>query len=245
MSLTIRPLRRGDVEGCLRVIASLPRFFAVSEGGPLGESMRADVAKEAAAKEAAERAAADETAKTDEPEKVGAHRSQSSGASRTPLRSTRPTSATHPASGVHPVRPRRGRHGMPDDEDEPAPGGRSIAQAARDLGTQGGLVAIGPGGDVLGFLTWKRHGDKAAEITWMAVHSALRHKGVGTTLLTRLERLLATQGFQNISAITSAFSHTYEPTRQFWRGRGYAPVLELEDLWETDVALVLTKSLEP
>jgi GNAT superfamily N-acetyltransferase len=113
------------------------------------------------------------------------------------------------------------------------------------LGTQGGLVAVGPGGDILGFLTWKRHGDHAAEITWMAVHAQLRHRGVGTSLLTRLERLLATQGFQNISALTSAFSHTYEPTRQFWRGRGYAPVLQLDDLWETDVAVVLTKSLTP
>ena len=32
-------------------------------------------------------------------------------------------------------------------------GEMSIAQAARDLGTQGGLVALGPGGDVLAFLT--------------------------------------------------------------------------------------------
>jgi GNAT superfamily N-acetyltransferase len=227
MSLTIRPLRRDDVEGCLRVIASLPRFFAISD---TKVSEKPDVDESTASEE------------DSEPEKVGAHRPKSYVSASAASRGTR---TPHPSAGVHPVRPRRGRHGMPDDEDEPAPGGRSIAQAARDLGTQGGLVAIGPGGDVLAFLTWKRHGDKAAEITWMAVHSALRHRGVGTTLLTRLERLLATQGFQNISAITSAFSHTYEPTRQFWRGRGYAPVLELEDLWETDVALVLTKTLTP
>ena len=219
MSLSIRPLRRDDVEGCLRVIASLPRFFAVSD---------------AAAKRASD---ADAEAVDSESETVGVHRPKAYAASA-------PRSA-HRVTGSHPVRQTRGRHGMPDDDDEPAPGGRSIAQAARDLGTQGGLVAIGPGGDVLAFLTWKRHGDKAAEITWMAVHAALRHRGVGTTLVTRLERLLAAQGFQNISAITSASSHTYEPTRQFWRGRGYAPVLELEELWETDVALVLTKTLTP
>lgn len=221
MSLSIRPLRRDDVEGCLRVIASLPRFFAVSE---------------AAAKKAQADDVEAEVVDT-EPEKVGAHRSKAYG-------SGAPRSA-HRVTGSHPVRQTRGRHGMPDDEESKAPPGRSIAQAARDLGTQGGLVAIGPGGDVLAFLTWKRHGDKAAEITWMAVHAALRHRGVGTTLLTRLERLLATQGFQNISAITSASSHTYEPTRQFWRGRGYAPVLQLDDLWETDTALVLTKALTP
>ena len=203
------------------MIASLPRFFAVSD---------------AAAKKAESDDVETEAVDT-EPASVGAHRSKAFAAGA-------PRSA-HRVTGSHPVRQPRGRHGMPDDEDEPAPGGRSIAQAARDLGTQGGLVAIGPGGDVLAFLTWKRHGDTAAEITWMAVHAALRHRGVGTTLLTRLERLLAAQGFQNISAITSASSHTYEPTRRFWRGRGYAPVLQLEDLWETDVALVLTKTLTP
>jgi GNAT superfamily N-acetyltransferase len=206
MSVSIRPLRREDLEGCLRVIGSLPRFFGVSESA--------------------------------ETEKVGAH---SVGAYASAAAASRPTGRI---KGVHPVRS-SGRHGTPDDESDPAPGGRSIEQAAKDLGTQGGLVAVGPGGDVLGFLTWKRHGDHAAEITWMAVHSQLRHRGVGTTLLTRLERLLATQGFQNISALTSAFSHTYEPTRRFWRGRGYAPVLQLDDLWETDVALVLTKTLTP
>jgi GNAT superfamily N-acetyltransferase len=222
MSLTIRPLRREDVEGCLRVIASLPRFFAVSDTDTRG----ADEDLSASERAEAGRMAA---------QRVGAHHRPKAVAAR-----SAPSAAR--ATGVHPVR--SGRHGAPDESD-PAPGVRSIAQAAKDLGTQGGLVAVGPGGDVLGFLTWKRHGDHAAEITWMAVHSQLRHRGVGTTLLNRLERLLATQGFQNISALTSAFSHTYEPTRQFWRGRGYAPVLQLDDLWETDVALVLTKTLTP
>lgn len=230
MSLSIRPLRREDLEGCLRVIASLPRFFAVSDAKTNGKFELSDEELSETERAEAARVAA---------EKVGAHREK---AYATPGASAERALPTAGRAGVHPVRSSGGRHGAPDDAD-PAPGGRSIAQAARDLGTQGGLVAVGPGGDVLGFLTWKRHGDHAAEITWMAVHAQLRHHGVGTSLLTRLERLLATQGFQNISALTSAFSHTYEPTRQFWRGRGYAPVLQLDDLWETDVALVLTKSL--
>ena len=230
MSLSIRPLRREDLEGCLRVIASLPRFFAVSDAKTKGKFELSDEELSEAERAEAARVAA---------EKVGAHREK---AYATPGASAERGMPMAGRAGVHPVPSSGGRHGAPDNAD-PAPGGRSIAQAARDLGTQGGLVAVGPGGDVLGFLTWKRHGDHAAEITWMAVHAQLRHHGVGTSLLTRLERLLATQGFQNISALTSAFSHTYEPTRQFWRGRGYAPVLQLDDLWETDVALVLTKPL--
>lgn len=150
MSLAIRPLRREDLEGCLKVIASLPRFFGHEDG---------------------------------------------------------------------------------------------IRQLAADLQSSGGLVAAGPGGDVVGFVTWKRHTPDAAEITWMAVHSTLRRRGVGSTLLRRLEPLLAAQGYRHLSLLTSASSHTYAPTRAFWTTRGYAPVLQLDDLWETDVALVYTKAL--
>ena len=150
MSLSIRPLRRADLEGCLKVIASLPRFFAVDDG---------------------------------------------------------------------------------------------VERCAQALGSQGGLVAAGPGGDIVGFVTWKRHGENAAEITWMAVHSALRHRGVGTSVLKRLEPLLAAQGYQHLSLMTSASSHTFEATRVFWKARGYAPILELDGLWDTDTALVLSKAL--
>ncbi len=151
MSVLVRPLREDDLEGCLKIVASLPRFFGVEDG-------------------------------------------------------------------VH-----------------------RFAAELGGRGVQGGMVAAGPGGDIVGFLTWKRAGDTIAEITWMAVHATLRHHGVGTALLRRVEEALASQGCRHVSLLTSASSHTYQPTRDFWVARGYAPVLHLDDLWETDVALVYTK----
>jgi ribosomal protein S18 acetylase RimI-like enzyme len=152
MSLTVRPLTPNDVEGCLRVIASLPRFFGTADAG--------------------------------------------------------------------------GEHSI------------------EDLRADGGLVAVSPGGDVIGFVTWRRHGEGAAEVSWMAVHSALRGRGVGTALIRRLETLLTAHRFRTLSLLTSASSHTYAPTRAFWEARGFTPVLTLDKLWETDVAVVYTKWLE-
>ena len=150
MTLAVRPLRPGDLEGCLKVIGSLPRFFAVAD---------------------------------------------------------------------------------------------NVRRFTHDVDSQGGLVTAGPGGDIVGFVTWKRHADVSAEITWMAVHATLRRRGIGSTLLHRLESVLASQGIRQLSLLTSASSHTYAPTRAFWQAQGYRPILQLDDLWETDVALVYTKAL--
>jgi len=151
MSVLVRPLTPTDVEGCLRVIASLPRFFGTTESG-----------------------------------------------------------------------------------------GHSI----EDLRADGGLVAVAPGGDIIGFVTWRRHGEGAAEVSWMAVHSALRGRGVGTALVRRLESSLLAHRFRTLSLLTSASSHTYQPTRAFWEARGFTPILTLDKLWETDAAVVYTKILE-
>jgi ribosomal protein S18 acetylase RimI-like enzyme len=152
MTVLVRPLVPNDVEGCLRVISSLPRFFGAADVG--------------------------------------------------------------------------GEH------------------SKEDLRADGGLVAVSPGGEVIGFVTWRRHVEGAAEISWMAVHSALRNRGVGTAMLRRLESLLLAARYRSLSLLTSASSHTYQPTRAFWQARGFTPILRLESLWETDVALVYTKTLE-
>jgi ribosomal protein S18 acetylase RimI-like enzyme len=151
MSVQVRRLTQNDVEGCLRVIGSLPRFFGTAEG--------------------------------------------------------------------------------PDHSKE-------------DLRADGGLVAVAPGGDVIGFVTWRRHAEGAAEISWMAVHAAVRGRGVGSALLEKLEGTLRAQRFHTLSLLTSASSYTYQPTRAFWAARGFRPILRLDALWETDVALVYSKSLD-
>jgi ribosomal protein S18 acetylase RimI-like enzyme len=151
MTVLVRPLVPSDVEGCLRVIASLPRFFGAADNAP--------------------------------------------------------------------------------------------SHATEDLRTDGGLVAVSPGGEVIGFITWRRHLDGAAEISWMAVYASLRGRGVGTAMLRRLESLLTAARYTSLSLLTSAKSHTYQPTRAFWQARGFTPILTLDNLWETDVAVVYTKAL--
>jgi ribosomal protein S18 acetylase RimI-like enzyme len=152
MTVLVRPLVSSDVEGCLRVIASLPRFFGAAD-----------------------------------------------------------------------------------------PGGSRDKEALR---SDGGLVAVSPGGEVIGFVTWRRHLEGAAEISWMAVHASLRGRGIGTAMLRRLESLLVAARYRSVSLLTSASSHTYQPTRAFWLAKGFTPVLTLDNLWETDVAVVYTKLLQ-
>src|SRR5688500_5076072 len=124
MTMAVRPLTSADVEGCLRVITSLPRFFGTADGP---------------------------------------------------------------------------------------------AHSPEDLRADGGLVAVANGKDVIGFVTWRRHLEGAAEISWMAVHAAFRNRGVGTALIGRLESLLVAHRFRTLSLLTSASSHTYQPTRAFWQ----------------------------
>ena len=61
-------------------------------------------------------------------------------------------------------------------------GRRDCAAAVR---SQDGLVAE-LGGEVVGFLTWQRRFEEAAEITWMAVRRGRRGEGIGHTLVDAL-----------------------------------------------------------
>jgi ribosomal protein S18 acetylase RimI-like enzyme len=70
-----------------------------------------------------------------------------------------------------------------------ADGRRECARAVR---SQPGLVAVD--GTVAGFLTVLWHFERAAEITWMAVHARHRRRGIGLALLERLCEDLAAEG---------------------------------------------------
>jgi GNAT superfamily N-acetyltransferase len=125
-------------------------------------------------------------------------------------------------------------------------GGR--ADCARAVRSQAGRVAV-EAGEVLGFATWEPRTDAAAEITWMAVARARRHQGVGTAIVEALVQELRARGYQLALAMTSAGDRppahgpeVYQPTRRFWRARGFLPLIEL-DIWDTDVALLQVRPL--
>ena len=123
------------------------------------------------------------------------------------------------------------------------PGLQDCANAVR---TQHGLVAESAGA-VIGFATWDRRTDEAAEVTWAAVHHGHRHSGAGTAIIEALCNDLRSHGFRLALAMTSASNKdgsedTYVATRAFWKRRGFDPLIEL-DIWDTNFALLMVRAL--
>lgn len=125
-------------------------------------------------------------------------------------------------------------------------GGR--AECARAVREQRGVVAEDSGA-VVGFATWARRTEAAAEITWAAVRRDRRHGGAGTAIVERIAAEIAADGYALALVMTSASTKAatngadpYEETRRFWRSRGFLPLIEL-DIWETNMALLLVRPL--
>lgn len=123
-------------------------------------------------------------------------------------------------------------------------GGR--AECARAVRTQGGLVAVEEG-RVVGFLTLQRHSPTSAEISWMAVLSDRRRRGIGRRLIARAIADLAREGVELLSVLTLAESvpeeratDTYADTRAFYRALGFVPVRELAlEGWDDPAVLLV------
>lgn len=114
-------------------------------------------------------------------------------------------------------------------------GRRECATAVR---TQRGLVAERDG-EVVGFLTVEDRFDRAAEITWMAVHAAHRHGGLGTALMDRLAADLRAQHRRLLLVLTVSPSDGpddvddgYASTRNFYAANGFALARDFGGYWE-------------
>ncbi|MEX0989071.1 MAG: GNAT family N-acetyltransferase [Actinomycetota bacterium] len=130
-------------------------------------------------------------------------------------------------------------------------GRRLCAEAVR---SQDGLVAVerdpaAGEGDVVGFLTFERHFEASAEITWMAVRADRRHGGVGTALLDEVCARLEAEGRTLLLAFTVSPSEPddevdgYDATRAFYRSRGFETAREVPELWPDDPAILLVRVL--
>jgi ribosomal protein S18 acetylase RimI-like enzyme len=105
-----------------------------------------------------------------------------------------------------------------------------IAECAAAVRSQPGLVEV-VDSEVAGFLTWKHHHVASAEITWLAVHAANRGRGIGTALVEQLAGSLQPARFLLVKTLSAACDYEpYETTRAFYRGRGFAELMEL-DIW--------------
>jgi GNAT superfamily N-acetyltransferase len=128
---------------------------------------------------------------------------------------------------------------LPDWFGDPT-GRRECAQAVR---SQDGLVALDDSGRVVAFCTWITSDATTAEISWMAVRSGRRRRGVGKALLDALARQLARAGTRSLLVKTLSSRDPYPPyaeTRAFYLANGFTAVEEL-DIWGPENPAVLLR----
>jgi ribosomal protein S18 acetylase RimI-like enzyme len=125
-------------------------------------------------------------------------------------------------------------------------GRRECAAAVR---RDAGLVAE-EGGEVVGFLTYVRRFDEAAEITWMAVRSDRRRRGIGRAMIDRLVEQLIAEGRRILLVLTVSPSDPgsepddgYGSTRAFYRSTGFVLGRDLRGEWDADTAVVMVRTL--
>lgn len=103
------------------------------------------------------------------------------------------------------------------------------------------------GDRAVGFLTFKRHSDAAAEIIVMGVRPTWHRQGVGRALLAAAEAELAAQGVRFLQVKTLSARHPdagYAKTRAFYAAVGFVPLEEFPALWgEENPCVLLIKYL--
>lgn len=125
-----------------------------------------------------------------------------------------------------------------------------IAECARAVRSQPGLVAVDDTETVLGFLTYESHHPLSAEITWMAVHQRVRRMGIGRRLIAHLVDAAIGDGLQMLfvvtlgpSALEPDVTDGYGGTRRFYEARGFVPLKELDSWGPDSPGLVLARAL--
>ena len=127
-------------------------------------------------------------------------------------------------------------------------GRRDCAAAVR---SHDGLVSE-LGGEVVGFLTWQRRFDEAAEITWMAVRRDHRGEGIGHALVDALVASLREEGVRLLVVLTVSPNDPdepnpqdggYEATRAFYRSMGFITARDLPREWPGDLAALFARHL--
>jgi ribosomal protein S18 acetylase RimI-like enzyme len=121
-------------------------------------------------------------------------------------------------------------------------------QYARDTEVMPTFLAY-TGDSAIGFLTMKKHGDKAAEIQVMGVLPEYHRTGTGHALVDRAEEHLRKQGVEYLQVKTLSAKHpdeNYARTRAFYLAMGFVELEEFPTLWgEENPCLQLVKRLDP
>jgi ribosomal protein S18 acetylase RimI-like enzyme len=99
-------------------------------------------------------------------------------------------------------------------------------------------------GRLAGWICWGptpcTHG--TYDLYWMAVDPALQNSGIGTALVREMERRL--EGLARLVIVETAGRPDYQPTRDFYRARGYHPAASIKDFYAPgDDQVVFVKRL--
>jgi len=102
-------------------------------------------------------------------------------------------------------------------------------------------------GELLGFVTVRRHFENAAEVHVMGVRAEYHRQGIGRALLDCAETWLRDRGVRWVQLKTLGPSHAdegYARTRAFYRALGYEPLEESESRWPGNPCLQMVKRLD-
>ena len=89
----------------------------------------------------------------------------------------------------------------------------------------------------VGFLTFKRHNQYAAELYIMGIYPEYQRCGIGRTLVRHAESILRQQNIEYWQVKTLAASHPdpfYIQTRAFYSAMEFRPLEEFRQLWGKD-----------
>jgi predicted N-acetyltransferase YhbS len=80
------------------------------------------------------------------------------------------------------------------------------------------------------------------DLYWMAVDPALQGSGIGTALVREMEHRL--EGLARLVIVETAGRPDYQPTRDFYKARGYRPAASIKDFYAPgDDQVVFVKRL--
>lgn len=121
----------------------------------------------------------------------------------------------------------------------------AIVQYVKDIEQLPTFVAM-EDNKAVGFLTIKQHNQFAAEIYVMGVLPQVHRRGIGRSLLEKVEKFLNKNGVEYLQVKTLGKLHPdkyYALTRAVYLKMGFRPIEEFSQIWDDNPCLLMIKAL--
>jgi GNAT superfamily N-acetyltransferase len=122
---------------------------------------------------------------------------------------------------------------------------RACTEAVR---SESGFVAV-EDGSVRSFVTFARHFEESAEITWMATDAGHRRRGLGGALIEELATTLVAEGRRLLLVMTLSPNDPFDEedgygsTRRFYGRHGFVLARDISELWTENIAALMARPL--